>query len=307
MNHLVIGIPTYKRPAMLEKLVNSIYDCNIDQKFISATDILIVDNDKDLTAKACTLKLKNKCPSNFKLHYHNYPKKGLSNVRNEIMEKALLLEPEYIVFVDDDEYVTKDWLNQLIYTVLKNGGDMAMGPVIPDFEKKTHEAISHWFFKPKYDNNQKLNFISTGNLIMRSKFLKEKQLQFDPRFNTTGSEDSYFGITVLKENGTIYSAEEAVVYETITEKRATLKWLLQRRYNGANTYTRTLILEKEYISVLKKLIVSLIYLLLGFVCLPVLPFKFKYRYISLLKIAESLGGFTGLMNLKFNEYSKDNR
>ena len=43
----------------------------------------------------------------FKLHYHNYPIKGLSNVRNEIMEKALLLDPDFVVFVDDDEYVTQ--------------------------------------------------------------------------------------------------------------------------------------------------------------------------------------------------------
>ena len=132
MNHLVIGIPTYKRPLMLEKLVNSIYTCTIDKKFISAIDILIVDNDKDQTAEAISLKLKSSGHlNNFKLHYHNYPLKGLSNVRNEIMEKALLLEPDFIVFVDDDEYVTKHWLNELIYTAVKNDGDMVMGPVIP--------------------------------------------------------------------------------------------------------------------------------------------------------------------------------
>jgi len=307
MNRLVIGIPTYKRPFLLEKLINSIYECNIDKNFISTIDILIVDNDIAKTAELTTSKSENKCPDNFKLHYHHYPKKGLSNVRNEIIEKAFGFEPDYIVFVDDDEYVTKNWLNELIYCMVKTNCDMAMGPVIPEFEKKVSTALSLWYFPTEYENHQKLDFIMTGNLIMRSNFLLKHKLRFDPRFNTIGGEDSYFGIYVLKEHGTINYASKAVVYEYISEKRSSLKWLLQRRFNGANTYTYIMILEKDYIQVLKKIIISLIYLLVGLVCLVLLPFKFKYRYFGLAKIVEGMGGFSGLMNIKFNQYSKNNR
>lgn len=304
MNHLVIGIPTYKRPLLLKKLINSIYKCNIDSNFISEIDILIVDNDISKTAKTTASKFKNNGSDKFKLHYHHYPKKGLSNVRNEIIEKANEFEPDYIVFVDDDEYVTTNWLNELIYTIVKNNCDMAMGPILPDFEKKVSSAISHWFFRPQHNNDDKLDFIITGNIIMCSKFLKDNQLQFDPRFNTTGSEDSYFGISVIKKKGVICWAEDAVAYETIPEGRATLKWLLRRRYSGANTYMFTMILEKRPKMVIKKLVVSFINFPLGFFCLIGLPFKFKYRYFGLLKIAEGLGGFAGLMNIKFHAYSE---
>ncbi|MCG2459689.1 glycosyltransferase [Flavobacteriaceae bacterium F89] len=304
MYHLVIGIPTYKRPAMLEKLVKSIYASNINKEFISDVDILIVDNDKDRTAETTSLKLGNRCPTNFRFNYHNYAIRGLSNVRNEIIQRAFKLNPDYIVFVDDDEYVTKNWLNELIYSVVSNDADMAMGPVLPDFEKKVPEAISHWFYRPQNDNRKKLDFIITGNLIMCSKFLKEHQLQFDLRFNTTGSEDSYFGISVLKENGAIYSAAKAVVYETIPEKRATLKWLLQRSYNGANSYIYMMILERSYGKIIKKFFISLIYILFGFVFLLFLLFNFKYRYYGLLKMAEGIGGLTGFLNIQFHEYSK---
>jgi hypothetical protein len=47
------------------------------------------------------------------------------------------------------------------------------------------------------------------------------------------------------------------------------------------------------------------YLFVDRVCLLLIPFKFKYRYFGLLKIAEILGGFAGLMKIKFHEYSKD--
>lgn len=307
MNHIVIGIPTYKRPLLLEKLVNSIYTCTIDKKYISAINILIVDNDKDQTAKTTSLKLKNSLPLDFKLHYHNYPKKGLSNVRNEIIQKALLFDPDFVVFIDDDQYVTEHWLNELIYTTVKNKGDMVMGPVIPAFEVKVSKAISNWFFLPQFENNKRLNYIMTGNLLMRVEFLKVHQVQFDTRFNTTGAEDIYFGICVLKENGSIYYAAKALTYEHISKKRGTLKWLLQRKYRGANSFVYILVLEKKILGILKKLLISFIYFNLGVVCLLLLPFKFKYRYIGLIKIAESLGGFTGLINLRYNEYSKENR
>ena len=201
----------------------------------------------------------------------------------------------------------RHWLNELIYTIVKNNGDMAMGPVIPDFEMKVSKAISNWFFPIQFQNNRKLDFIMTGNLIMRAKFLKDHQLQFDTRFNTTGSEDIYFGICVLKKNGTIYYAAKALAYECISKKRSTLKWLLQRRYRGANSFMYILILEKKILGVLKKLVISFIYFTLGVVCLIILPFKFKYRYLGIIKIAEGVGGFTGLMNMRYNEYLKDNR
>ena len=304
MNHLVIGIPTYKRPLLLEKLINSIYKCNVDSNFICEIDIVIVDNDISKTAENTASKFKNIGDKKFKLHYHNYPKKGLSNVRNKLIEKANEFDPDYIVFVDDDVYVTHDWLNELVYCIVKNNCDIAMGPYFPEFEKKVSSAISHWFFRPNHDNDAILDFIITGNLIMRSKFLKDNQLQFDPRFNTTGAEDSYFGISVLKKNGIIRWAANAIAYETIPEKRTTLKWLLKRKYNGANTYMSTMILEKCHKKIFIKLIVSFINLPLGFFCLIGLPFKFKYRYFGLLRIAEGLGGIAGLMNIKFHAYSE---
>ena len=172
MNHLVIGIPTYKRPLLLERLVTSIYACNVDIKFISSITILIVDNDQDRTAELPSLKLNKNCPDHFKFQYYNYAMKGLSNVRNEIIEKALQLRPDYILFVDDDEYVTKNWLDELIFCIVENSGDMAMGPVLPNFENKVPSAISHWFIRPSHLYGEQLGLIITGNLIMKLLFCK---------------------------------------------------------------------------------------------------------------------------------------
>jgi glycosyltransferase involved in cell wall biosynthesis len=304
MNKLTIGIPTYQRPAMLEKLVHSIFACRLDSQLIQQIDVLIVDNDADKTAEETVKSFLENPNPNFQVHYSNFPIKGLSNVRNEIIRQAMDLEPDYIVFIDDDEYVTTDWLLELLKTVINNKGDFALGPVVPEFEKKVPPAIAQWFTYYPFPDQKALDFIDSGNLIMRTQFLKDQQLLFDGRFNTLGAEDSYFGVTALKKGATVFWAKKAIAYENIPEKRSTLNWLIKRRFRGANTYTYIIFIEKKYGQVAKKILVNFIYLLVGLAALVLTPFPFKYRYYGVLKIAESLGSFAGLLNIRFHEYLK---
>jgi succinoglycan biosynthesis protein ExoM len=304
MHKVTIGIPTYKRPAMLEKLLQSIFSCRVDPSLVSKVDIVIVDNDAEKTAESTVVRLLNDCPPLFQMHYCDFPIKGLSNVRNEIINKAIEKDPDFILFVDDDEYVVEDWLTAHVSTIVRNRGDFAMGPVIPEFEKKVSADIAQWFGHYTFEDQRSLDFMDSGNLIMRTKFIKETELRFDPRFNTLGAEDSYFGVSALKKGASIFFAKGAIAYETIPEKRATLAWLYKRRFRGANTYTYIILLEKKYFQVLKKILVNFVYLLVGVLSLVLVPIHFNYRYFGVLKLAESLGGFAGLFNIRFHEYLK---
>jgi len=109
---------------------------------------------------------------------------------------------------------------------------------------------------------------------------------------------------VLKNGGKIFWASKAVAYEAIPEKRATLNWLLKRRFRGAITYTKILFLEKKYGLIFKKFVLNLIYFVVGIFALFMVPFNVKKRYFGPLKIAESIGGFAGIFNIKYQEYSK---
>lgn len=303
MYNITIGIPTYKRPAMLDKLLQSIFACHLDPALIKKLDIVIMDNDEEKTGEQTTDKWVKKNNPSLGLHYFNCPAKGLSNVRNEIINKALPLEPDYIASVDDDQFVTPNWLNELIATVVNNRGDFALGPVIPIFETFVSPAIAQWFGVQKFNDQQVMSFLETPNLIMRVQFLKDHQLRFDTRFNTLGAEDTYFGVSALKKGANIFWAANAAVYETIPAQRATLQWLIKRRFRVANTYTYIMLLEKRYSRVLKKILVNFFYLFVGALAMVLTPIGFKYRYFGVLKIAESFGGFAGLLNIKFHEYS----
>jgi succinoglycan biosynthesis protein ExoM len=61
-------------------------------------------------------------------------------------------------------------------------------------------------------------------------------------------------------------------------------------------------LQKEYLLVTKKAVVSVIYLILGGLALFVLLTNIKKRYWGVLKIAEGIGGISGVLNIRYKEY-----
>lgn len=292
---------------MLKKLIVSIFENKIDWDFIRNVDLIVVDNDKEKTAEPVIKSLLDEYPDSFSLGYVNYPEKGLANVRNQILTSALALNADFIASVDDDEYVSQNWLMQLTKCIVENSGDIALGPVLPDFENTdVSVSIADWFYRPDFENYQKLeDSHKTGNQMIRADFLIQHNIRFDKRFNSTGAEDTFFGIQAVKKGAAIYWAKHAIVFETIPRTRSTFEWLLRRTYRGAITYTYILFLEKKYLLIFKKFLVSIFNLLLGVFGMVLMPFDFKYKYYGPMKLAESAGGFAGMLNFKYNEYDKE--
>lgn len=306
MNQVVIGIPTYKRPMMLEKLILSIYDSRINQDLISTIIIVVVDNDKGRTAESVIRYLKKKCAPPFTLHYFNFAKKGLTHVRNEILKQSLKFNPEYIAFVDDDEYVSKNWLNELVKTMIHMNADMVLGPNLPVFEKEVPEYIARWFYVENFETNTQMELVESNNLLIKAKFLNDHNLRFDTRFDQTGGEDTFFGVQAIQKGARIFWSHNAIVYETIPEKRATLKWVMRRIYRAASTFTYILKLKQSYVMLVRKFFISIIYLGFGICSLVFLPFSGKHKYLGLIKISEAFGGFAGMINIRYKEYATNN-
>jgi glycosyltransferase involved in cell wall biosynthesis len=305
MYKITVCIPTYRRPEMLKQLLFSIFENKIDTSLINEMDIIIVDNDIEGSAEAVVNEINENAGRAKKLLYFNYPVKGLSNVRNELMRQAFLLNPDFVIFIDDDEYVITDWVNELMKTIIENGADVVRGPVIAKLDENVSKYIKYFFRRSEYPDNSQIYNLATGNLVMRRRSLENFNVRFDNRFNSTGSEDSFFGIQIMKKGAKIIWSAKAIAYETIPEKRAKLSWLIKRYFNGAVTYTYILKIEKKYLSLLKKSIVSIAYFLIGIPALLALPFPFQWKFWGILKISESVGGFAGLFSILFHEYKSD--
>jgi len=302
MYNIAICIPTYKRPLQLKKLILSIFDCNVNNLLINSITIIVVDNDKDRTAEEIIKEFKEGTFDASKLHYFNYDRKGLANVRNELFRRAFIYNPDFIIGIDDDEFVTTNWLNEFLAAITNTNCDIAIGPAIPFFEKKVKPYIAYWFKHPDMVDLQNVNFFQTTNYIIAVDFLEKNKIEFDEQFNTMGAEDSYFGVVAIKKGAKIIYSSKAIAYETIPENRASLNWLFKRKFRTAITYTYILLLEKKYLMVIKKILVSIIYFITGIIGLLLLPLKTKFRYWGILALAESFGGFAGVANIKFHEY-----
>lgn len=287
---------------MLKKLVQSIIECNLNRTLIKNINIIVVDNDVEKTAESLINELKERFYNSYNIDYFNHPIKGLSNVRNELIKKAWLFNPDFIVFIDDDEYASPEWLNELVGTLSTTNGDMAIGPVISVFESRVSKYISCWFERPIYQSNTKIKSIATGNLIIKTDSLFKNKILFDRRFNKTGAEDLYFGLQMLNKGAIAYWSEKAIVYETVPDSRANLKWLIKRIYNGANTYTNILKLEGRKMELTKKIFISLIYIIAGICAFIFIPFPIKKKYWGIIKLSEGVGGIAGLINIKYYEY-----
>jgi hypothetical protein len=287
----------------LKSLIISILKSNIDKSLIENVNIIVVDNDIDRSAEEIENELSGSIKGIYKLNYYNYPLKGLSNVRNELIAKALILNPDFLIFIDDDEYVTVDWMIELLRVILRNNGDMAIGPVVSVFDNKISKYISWWFRRPDYADNTKIKYIRTGNLIIKTHSLLKYETRFDKRFNRTGSEDTYFGVQMIKKGATVFWAANAVAYETVPASRINLKWLIKRKYRAATTVIFIRKLEKDYLGIFRKTLGSFFYIVSGIFALIMLMFPVTKKYWGLIKISEGIGGLAGLFNLKYYEYS----
>lgn len=286
---------------MLKKLILSIINNNIDSSLLNSINIIVVDNDCDRTAEVIINEVQEEYKNTFNLIYYNYPIKGLSNVRNYIFNCALKFKPDYIVCIDDDEFATSNWLNELVKAIVSTKADVVRGPVLAACDEPIPDKVWYWFKRERYRNNSQIYTLASGNMILKSTSLQNFNVHFDPRFNFLGAEDSYFGIQILKKGAKIFWASNAIAYETIPKSRASLKWLLKRAYRGASTYTYILALEKEYLYLLKKIILSLIYIIFGFFSLFYFLIPVKTRYWGILKLSEGIGGLIGGLFL-YKEY-----
>lgn len=301
---VVIGIPTYKRPAMLDKLLCSVMSSDVAGTRINEVCIVVMDNDEAATAEEVTQVRSLQAPPVWSVHYRRCPQKGLTNVRNALLSESLAHNPDLIAFVDDDQFVSPGWLRALVDSIERTDSDFAIGPVVPVHDPITTPELRCWFRAHDRADAERINYIETNNLIMRARFVAENSMRFDLRFNTTGAEDTYFGVTALKLGARIVWAREAVAFETIPPQRASLPWLMRRRFRVASTYTYILVLERQYAKLLKKAAVSVCYGAVGLVGLPLLALRGStLRYHGVLRLAEALGAVAGLLHLRLPEYA----
>ena len=226
--HIAVCIPTYKRPEGLRRLLAAFLAMQEPLQRCQIT-IVVVDNEGSLQTKAICGEF-GSSHLKFPLHYCFELRRGLSHVRNKAVEVASGFA-DALVFIDDDEVPSPEWLKHLVACQQAYGSDVVSGPVIPHFMGEIPQWISagRFFERPRYATGTVLPEARTGNVLIRMEVFDRIGL-FDDRFALSGGEDMDFFVRLHESGGLICWADEAIVDEWVPASRTTLKYVLERAY-----------------------------------------------------------------------------
>jgi len=122
MDLVSIIIPVYNVANYLEKCIRSI----LEQSYEKIEIILVDDGSTDASGKICDL-YSTRENRVLTIHQKN---KGVSEARKAGLKKA---SGNFVIFVDADDWVEKDYVNKLYHAISQTGSDMASCAYFEDY------------------------------------------------------------------------------------------------------------------------------------------------------------------------------
>lgn len=228
---VAICVATYRRPEMLRELLDGLSRLIFHKMPVPKVVVIVVDNDPVRSAEdVCSAAL---LP--WPLKYAAESRRGIAQARNRAIHEAG--DVDFIAFIDDDEYPSPAWLDELLWTQAQFGADIISGAVLPDFDRDVPEWVQTGMFfnRAIHHSGQSLDTCHTGNALVR-KALFDQLNAFDERFALTGGEDTQFLLRARQSGCNIIFSSRAVVHEPVPRSRGNLRWVLQRAYQSGNSW-----------------------------------------------------------------------
>lgn len=216
-------------------------------------EFVVVENGSRKTLNEVIQAERNRPADERVIHYVLEPKLGISNARNAAVDKALSIDATYIVFVDDDEILTRDWVSILVQDCMAQGALLLGGPVRPLIDRtglgRYHKALATGIAK-RYYTVEKLNgerfrrgrisqiTIVTNNWIGHRSLFDEHGLRFSEALGFSGGEDTRFFRDALEKGVKTGWSERAFVYETVPRERISLRHQYLRHKSQALAHLR---------------------------------------------------------------------
>jgi len=226
MSCLSIIIPTYKRPSALGRALNSIEGERIDGLDI---EIVVADNDPLASAKDFMLDYISKSSADIK--YKHVPEPGVSNARNGALSVA---RGRWVLFLDDDMTAKAPWASSMMNAAEQYEAALVFGPVnaiMPDPDNPFYEHMQPLFSRLARDENGLIEkAIGTGNCLLDRELLDLPNPVFNPSMNQIGGEDDELFRKLEMQNPNIAWTNDAVTFEHVPAKRATLGYVWKRNF-----------------------------------------------------------------------------
>lgn len=295
---VAICIITYKRPELLRQCLKSLAKQKFKKYSQPNCRLVIIDNDISQPLVKVNGLLNAKLFS--EVIHKQESKKGVSSARNHAIQAAG--DVDFIAFIDDDEEATPYWLDELLFCQRQYQADVVTGPVLPNYLDSCPKWIhtGKFFEVKRYQTGLEVNHAGNGNVLIRTHWLKVIPGPYDVKMNPIGGEDTLFFTLIKGKGAKLIWSDEAIVSETVSSERMTIKWLLMRAIRFGSLVT---LVEKRTDNPLKIIAIRIMKgtarILFGLLSLiPNSITKGLAGFVqSLENMATGLGEFLGIMGI----------
>jgi succinoglycan biosynthesis protein ExoM len=223
MKHIAVCICTFKRAAFLKRLLTDLGQQETEGLFTFS--VVVADNDREESAKAVVAEVAVASP--VAIRYCVQPQQNIALTRNKAIENA---EGDFVAFIDDDEFPTKQWLLTLFKAWQTHGVDGVLGPVKPHYNEEPPAWVvkGGFYDRPSYPTGFVIDWRKgrTGNVLLDRKVFEGLEGPFRPEF-LTGEDQDFFRRAIEKGHCFIW-CHEAIAYEEVPAIRWNRSFMLRR-------------------------------------------------------------------------------
>jgi glycosyltransferase involved in cell wall biosynthesis len=229
MDRVSVVTPTYNRPEPLRRALASLFRQTGLRDL--AVEIIVADNSRDANARAAVEAIAAQAP--FPVIYVSEPHPGVANARNAGVAAA---RGRWVAFLDDDEEADPRWLAALVDVARKTESDAVFGPIEARAEGGRDIGAFAAFFERRInraagaDITHLVAMLGTNNSMFDRLSCLSAEVNFDPRLNDFGGEDSLLLQRLALGGRRFHFAPEALVSEWASERRLTWAYVKKRKF-----------------------------------------------------------------------------
>jgi succinoglycan biosynthesis protein ExoM len=173
------------------------------------------------------------------VHYVVEGTPGIASARNRALAESG--DSDLLVFIDDDERPSEQWLRALVALQSETGAAAVVGPVRSEYEVEPEPFIveGRFFVRRRLATGTRVDVAATNNLLLDLAEVRRQGLAFDVALGQLGGEDTLFTRSLVAGGGTILWCAEAVVTDVVPAHRVTRRWVVQRAYSSGNGWSLT--------------------------------------------------------------------
>jgi glycosyltransferase involved in cell wall biosynthesis len=303
---VLIGIGSYRRPEGLRKLLTSL----ANQKCLEdvRVEVFVADNDAELSDGLSVCK-EMAATFPWPLTAELVKERGISAVRNSVLERARKRGVDFVAMLDDDEAASPDWLHELLATQRGTGAGAVAGPRSFNFERLPSIAVatSGLFSRSDFPAGAIGSIESTSNVLLSTQVLESIGWpSFDQQFGLTGGGDKEYFVRLRKSGVRFAWAPAARAVEDVPVARATPAWVIRRAFRVGNCDVRIAFLHGGATAVAGSLGKAATILLAAPLCVPLMLMPSRRLWI-IAKWSRSAGKIAALFGQRYREYAVTSR